>query len=611
MKRQPTKLVEVAPSLWRTWTHLWPYMRRQWSALVVALGAVLISVVFRLLEPWPLKIVFDGVFSADGKGDPLVSWIRKNFGPEGMLLLGAAAVIVFTASRAFADYVNTIGLARVGNRVLTSVRNELYRHLQRLSLSFHAKARSGDLILRVMRDVSFLKDSAVTAAMPLVTSILVLLAMVGVMLWMDWRLALVALAPMPLLAFSAGGLTRRIKDAARIQRKREGALAAAATESISAIKVVQALSLEERFADSFSEGSVRSGKEDVKLARLSARLERSVDVAIGVATALVIGYGGYLVVRGLLTPGDLLVFVTYLKRAFNPVQNFAKYTGRLAKAAAAGERVIELLDKAPEVRDLPGAKPAHAFTGAVEFDNVSFSYTAGQRVLDRISFRVRPGERIALVGPSGIGKSTLTSLILRLYDPIEGRVLIDGHDVREYTLASLRSQVSVVLQESVLFATPVWDNIALGCSKANDERVMEAARIANAADFIGRLPDGYETVVGERGVTLSGGERQRIAIARAAVRQAPIILLDEPTTGLDEENHRLVAEALDRLTTGRTAFIVAHDLSFAARADRILYLDGGRIAEEGTHQELIKANGRYAALYGLQNPGVGREAHAV
>jgi ATP-binding cassette, subfamily B, bacterial len=599
-KKKTPKLTEVAPSLWRTWRYLWPWVRKQRSALLVAFAAMAVSIFFRLLEPWPLKIVFDGVFATGGAVDPLMAQLNEQLGAYGTLLFAAVAIIIFTALRAIAEFFNTLGLARVGNRVLTSVRNELFRHLQRLSLSFHSEARSGDLILRVIRDVSFLKDAAVTAAMPLVSSLLLLVAMITVMLVMDWRLALVALAPMPLLALSAGSLTRKIKAAAKIQRTREGALAASATESIGSIRVVQALSLEERFAESFSTGSQKSGSEDLQVRRLSARLERSVDVMIGISTALVLSYGGLLVLRNQLTPGDLLVFITYLRRAFNPVQNFAKYTGRLAKAAAAGERVTELLDTLPEVRDSPDAVPAPRLSGAVSFDNVTFQYDPGQSVLSGISFDTKPGEWIALVGPSGSGKSTITSLILRLYDPQQGRVLFDGHDVRDYTIASVRAQISVVLQESILFAASVWENIGIARPEATREEIVEAARLAHADELIRRMPQGYDTVLGERGVTLSGGERQRIAIARAAVRNAPILILDEPTTGLDEENEQLVIEALERLTLDRTVFVVSHDLSFAARADRILVLEKGTILEEGSHQSLMQRNGRYAALYRLQ-----------
>jgi ATP-binding cassette subfamily B protein len=282
------------------------------------------------------------------------------------------------------------------------------------------------------------------------------------------------------------------------------------------------------------------------------------------------------------------------------VQDFAKHTGRVAKAAVAGERVLDVLERTPEVRDLPGAVPAPPFQGAVRFENVSFAYEPGRPVLERIDFEVQPGQHIALVGPSGIGKSTLVSLLLRLYDPAQGRVLIDGRDIRDYTLASMRPQISVVLQDTLLFVASARENIAYGAPESTPEAVEAAARLANAHEFIQALPNGYDTVLGERGLTLSGGQRQRLAIARAAIRQAPILVLDEPATGLDGENERMVLDALRRLADGRTTFIISHDLHLAARADLIFYLERGRVFEHGSHAELIRAGGRYATLYTRQ-----------
>jgi ATP-binding cassette subfamily B protein len=589
----------TSPAAWRICRCFWPYVWRQWAIVGGSLLALAAELLLRLIEPWPFKFVFDRIVGAKQGALPAAPLLEP-LGTTTLLALAAAAIVVVTGLRALASYASSIGFAQAGNRVCTSLRNALYRHLQSLPLSFHSRARSGDLLLRVIGDAGLLRDVAITAALPLVANVLILASMTAVMLWLRWDLALVALVPAPFFLISTRTLSRRIGDVSRKQRRREGAMAATVAEAMTSIRTIQALSLEETFSRSFKEQGAKSVRDDLQAKRLSARLERTTDLLIAASTALVVFYGAMLVRQRQLTPGDLLVFLAYLKNAFKPLQDFAKYTGRLAKAAAGAERVVDVLERTPAIRSLPGARPAPRFQGAVRFERVVFAYDDGQPILDDVDFEIAPGETVALVGPSGTGKSTLASLISRLYEPSTGRILIDGSDIQEYTLESLRAQIAVVLQDSPLFVATVAENIALGLSDATAADIGAAARLAGAYDFVEGLPEGFETMVGERGMTLSQGQRQRLAIARAIVREAPILILDEPTAGLDEESARAVVQALENSAQGRTVLLITHDLQLAARAHRIFYLERGRLLEQGTHAQLIQGDGRYAALYHMQ-----------
>ncbi|MFQ5740171.1 MAG: ABC transporter ATP-binding protein [Acidobacteriota bacterium] len=594
----PQPLQKVLPGLWRILCRFWPHLRKQRLLIGGSTVALFTQIGMRIMEPWPLKFVFDRIIVT--KGPRPGHAFANDMDLVWLLAMAALAVVVITGLRALAAYVGTVGFVLAGHRVLAEVRGELFRHLHYLSLSFHTKAKSGDLVVRVIGDVGMLRDAVVTALLPLLTKVLILVSMVGLMFWFSWQLTLVALATVPLLWLRTVHLGRRIQEVAREQRRRRGAMAATATESIGAIRTVQTLSLEDTFGEAFTSQNQKSLKDGVKAKRLAASLERTVAVVVAIASALVLFFGARMVLSATLTPGDLLVFLAYLKSAFRPAQDFAKYTSRLAKASAAGERVLEVLGQAAEVRDLPGAVKAPTFEGVVEFDNVNFAYEPGQPTLKGVQFKVGSGQKVALIGPSGAGKSTLVSLILRLYDPTTGSVKIDGTDLRRYTLESLRSQISTVLQDNLLFATTVRANIGYGAPEATTDQIEAAARLANAHEFIEKLPLGYDTVLGERGVTLSHGQRQRIAIARAAIRRAPILILDEPTSGLDEENVQTVLEALDRLCSSCTTFLITHNLRFAAASDWILYVENGRVVEWGTHAELMRTGGRYAVLFGRQ-----------
>ncbi len=593
---RPERLRQSLPMLQRLLEHFAPELRKQRWVLSGSFLAIFAEVGFRLLEPWPLGLIVDSVLQVEAKPGVQGSGLFSSLEPSTLLWVAPIMLVVVVSLRGLTAYTSAVGFALAGNRLVTAVRIALYSRLQTLSVAFHRSSRSGDLIIRVVGDVGMVREVIVTALLPLLGNVMVLIGMVVVMGLMNWKLALVALCATPLFWLSNVRLGRRIRVVSKKQRQREGSLANQAAEMLGAVQVVQALSLEDELAQGFAAQSQGSLREGVQAKRLSARLERTVDVITGISTALVLFVGAKIVLAGELSPGELVIFLSYLKSSFRPVRNFAKYTARISKASAAAERVIEVLDEEVEIEEKPDAVVAPPFTGGIEFEHADFLYDERSPVLRDINFRVEPGEQVAIVGSSGVGKSTLLAAIPRLHDPAAGRVLIDGHDIRDFTLDSLRNQVVVLLQESILFAGTVRENIALGAPNSSPEAVEIAAALANAHDFILELPDGYETVVGERGESLSAGQRQRIAIARAALRTAPIAILDEPLTGLDEENARAVRSALDRLTHERTCLLITHDLQHAAGSDRIVVLSDDGIAEIGSPAELMERNGAYAEM---------------
>jgi ATP-binding cassette, subfamily B, bacterial len=593
-------LKQALPSLQRILQRFAPQIRQHRLLIGSSFVALLVETGLRLLEPWPLKFIFDKLILTQFNTHILDIAILQGKSPMFVLSAFAIAIVAIAALRALAAYLGTVGMALAATHIITEIRSNLYSHLQRLSLSFHSKTRTGDLITRVTQDTDRLRDAIVQAMLPLITNILTLVGMLVVMLLMHWQLGLIAATVLPVFLFVANRVSKKIRHFSQQNRQREGEMAATTAEALGAIKVVQALSLQKMLEKTFAHYNQKSLQDSARTQVLSAELERTVEALVAIATAIILWWGVQLTLSKAITPGDLLVFVSYLKVAFKPMRQLAKYTGQIAKAGASGDRILDLLETTPDIRDLRGAMDAPPFRGTVEVRNVSFAYEPEKQILRGLSFQVKSGQQVALVGSSGGGKSSLVSLLLRLYDPLEGQIRIDGHDLREYKLDSLRRQISIVLQESVLFAASVRDNIAYGCLGATDAEVEAAARLANAHEFILGLPQGYETVLGERGATLSGGQRQRIAIARAAIRKAPIVILDEPTTGLDQENEHIVTEALDRLTQGCTTFWISHNLKAVEHADLILYIESGCVLEQGTHSELLQLGGRYAAMYALQ-----------
>lgn len=559
----------------RAMRYLLPGIKQRWRRVACAMMFLAFSVAFRILEPWPIQFVVDSIVGVNKTSLFEQSPSNHELNVSGLALaIAALAFVLIALFRAVSDYFRTILFSLTGNEIVSDIRGRVYRHVQNLGLRFHQTSRGGDLTVRLVGDLNLLKDVAVSAALPLLSSALVLVGMLVTMIWINWRLGCLVLIVLPVFWFTAIRSSRRIHQSAKVQRQREGALAATAAESLSAVKSVQALAIGDRFTSSFAAQNKKSYKDGVKTGRLTARLERSVDVLIAIATATVLFFGAQLVLKGELTPGKLIVFLTYLKRGFKPLQDFAKYTGRLSKGLAASDRIIELLETEPEIVESKSAVKAPAIQGALEFSDVSFSYPDRAPVLHESSFRIAQGTHVAIVGPSGAGKSTLLSLLLRLHDPDSGVVKVDGHDIRNWTLRSLREQLSVVLQDNIVFAGTIRENIAMASPDATIEQIIEAARVAQAHDFITALPDDYDTLVGERGVNLSQGQRQRLAIARAALRQAPILLLDEPTSSLDSLNRDLVAKALKEVSKNKTTLLVTHDLELAKQSDLILSIDG-------------------------------------
>ena len=583
-------------------THL---LRPHWRSLSLALVAVLGETAADLLEPWPIKIVLDYVVQSKHMPHWLGVAVNWTTGQSKLAVLNFAvvAVAVIALVGAVSSYAEKYLTTSVGQWVMHDLRRTLYHHIHRLSLSQHDEKRTGDLITRVTSDIEAIQDFITSALLGTAVNVFTLVGMIAVMFYLNWQFTLIALSIAPALFAVVYVYTRRIKRASREVRKKESELVSVVQEVFSSIRVVQAFAREDYEQRRFEGHSLQSVELALRARSIKARLSPFVDVIVAVGTCLVLGFGARLILAGKLSAGSLVVFFLYLSKMYKPMRELSKMTDTISKAAVGYERTKEVLETESRVRDLPRARPAPHFRGKIEFDRVSFGYTPDAPVLKDVSFKVEAGQTAALVGPTGAGKSTIVSLIARFYDPISGAVKIDGEDVRSYTLKSLRRQMSFVLQETLLFHAPLWQNIAYGKPEANRAAIIRAAELANAHEFIEKMPEGYDTMVGERGVTLSGGQRQRIAIARAILRDSPILILDEPTSSLDASSEQLVIEALGRLMEGKTSIVIAHHLATIQRADVIFVVKDFTIAEQGTHKELLSRGGVYSEFYSIQRSG--------
>ncbi|HEX3090021.1 MAG TPA: ABC transporter ATP-binding protein [Ilumatobacteraceae bacterium] len=545
-----------------------------------------LQVITKLAEPWPLGWLVDNALTGPPQGSDSIH-------RELVIAVGSLAFIV--AIGAFFDYWSTRLLSSAGLHVANDMRGRAFTHLHRMSLGYHKRHQVGDLTARVTADVDYTQDMLVQVLANLFPNLLLVIGMFVVMLTVDPFLTLLSLMTTPLLALSIHRSRRNLRQASRRVRKADGAVASLATESLGAIGLVQAFTLERYQSGHFEELTGDSLTAGVEAVRLQARFAPMVDAAGLLSTLIVLWVGATKVANGEMKLGVLLIFLTYVGSLYKPVKALSKLTMIFTKGMAAAERIEEVLSAEPDIKDRRDAIVAPTFRGHVRFEEVTFSY-GREPVLWAVSFDIHAGQTVALVGPTGAGKSTLAALIPRLIDPISGHVRIDERDIRDYTVASVRSQISMVLQDTVLLRGTIRDNIACGRPGASWSAVERAAKLALVDEFSDRLPDGLDTRVAERGVDLSGGQRQRIAIARAILRDAPILILDEPTSALDTESEELIVTALDNLPRSRTMLIIAHRLSTVRRADRIVVLDGGAVVEEGVHDDLISRGGLYSRL---------------
>ena len=576
---------------------------------------LLASSAIALLQPWPLKLVVDAIL---GSQEPPVFLtdlnvlLSQNFfwlsdTKIGLLLLLCLCVLVIQLLMGTLMVLSTYILVAVGLRMVFRLRCRLFDHLQRLSLAFHDKTAVGDSLYRMTWDTYCVQALFNSGVIPALTASFTLLGIAGIMFFLDWLLTMVALAIGIPLVILIRKLERPMQERTMRAAEGESKISTRVQETLSSIRAVQAFGREGAESQRFSYHADESLRAKLRLTVLQAWSQAMVGLLLAGGTAAVVWIAGHRVLQGLLTVGDVVLLVSYLAMLYQPLQTLAITAATIQSAVASARRVFSILDATPEVMDKPEATPLRTRTpGPIVFDHVSFAYDKDKRVLKDICLEIAPGQTVALVGPSGAGKTTIANLFMRFYDPTEGRIRLNDVDLRGLTLKSLRQNMALVLQEPVLFSSTIRENIAYGSPEATNERIEAAARDAGAHDFIQALPQGYETQIGERGVTLSGGQRQRLSIARAFLKDAPILILDEPTSSLDSETEQQVLEALKRLMKDRTTLIIAHRLSTVRHADQIVVVQDGKIAEAGSHEQLLIAGKLYADLYCLQN---GHPAH--
>ena len=565
----------------RLLAYIKPYTRR----LALAVVCIIMAAGANLYLPWIIKDMIDDVLMSKDMV---------------MLNLIAAGILVVMFTRGVFYYGQSYLVSYVGQRVIIDVRSVLFRKFQRMPLSYYDKQQTGTVMSYITNDVAVMQSAIVDNLIELVTEGSILIGSLAMMIYLDWKLSLLTSMTIPLVGFAMKIFGRKLKRSSTVIQERVAEITSLLQESISAIRVVKSFVRESYEIKRFEEQNWRNFQAAMKNVKLSSLLTPTVEFLAAIAVTFIVWFGGYEVVNEVITAGELVAFLTYAVNLANPVKRLSRVYAAIQKAMAAAERVFDIMDLDEKITDVPGAKPLPPIKGKVEFKDITFSYKEGQPALQHISLKAEPGQMIALVGPSGSGKSTIANLIPRFYDVDSGVITIDDHDIRQVTADSLREQIGLVPQETMLFSTSVMENIRYGRLEATDEEVIEAAKAANAEEFIKELPEGYDTKLGERGLNLSGGQRQRLAIARAILKNPRVLILDEATSALDTESEKIVQDALDNLMVGRTSFVIAHRLSTIFNADQIFVVENGHLREHGTHEELLAAGGLYSNLYNIQ-----------
>ncbi len=573
------------------------------GTLCVILLAMLVQTAMSVAGPWPLKIILDNVVGTHKLApwlDDLLRPILSGGSKMQIAVAAAIAAVLIAVFGAVASYIANYYTTSVGQWVANDLRLRTYHHLQQLSLSYYDSHQTGTLLSTITSDVQTIQSFASSSTLGILVDILTIIAMLFIMFWLNWDFTLIAVAVTPFMLLLVSRFKKVVKKATHEVRKEQSKIVSVVEAGLQSMRVVKAFGREDLAEEELAEVSEATVAASLKARRVKALLSPIVAITVALCTAVVLWRGSALILAGLMTAGALTVFLSYLNKFFKPVQDLATMTNTIAQAAVGVDRIRGILDADDIIPERPNAREVATLAGNIDFEHVAFAYSAEAPVLKDVSFKIKAGQLVGLVGPTGGGKSTIVSLIPRFYDPASGVVKIDGVDVRDYKSGSMRDQIGYVLQETVLFEGTVRDNIAYGRKGVTDEQIREAAKLANADEFIARMPHGYDTMVGERGETLSGGQRQRIGIARAVIRNNPILILDEPTAALDTESERLVIDALEKLMKGRTVITIAHRLSTIRDANKIIVLKEGVVAEEGTHDELLARGGVYAELYRIQ-----------